>query len=435
MYKSRFKRWNFTKYRRGRDVTNKRRHQGSHRSIDKTTALERNENPGTNNKDSSGYHHKDLSASVVCPSSPSTILTSITSLNSLDLQELIHIHCSNNYPSAPQHPPQTVYNILSDLTLAHVSFSQKENKLGGAFCERAFQSIHILASPTSKLDIFVFLVGNLVWSNSDLTRIAWSYLTAYSATAPGSVLQRIFRGFNQYIRDYSFQAYLDFVADQLVDAFLKHGIMNIDFVVRGFLSLGVIPFFRGQFKEVIGGMPEDHQLSRFSKRVSLQLVAQRTFIEPERLSSASTLTSATSRAWHKLLELRLLDGLADGGQDDVLRCATELMEISPSCGNLWLFFEGAALAVLAMFYKAKWDEKRIPGDLRHELARLYLEKSIGASANCSVQVDGAFLRKLVILEQWQREAGCVEQAAVTYRRAREWVREQSLLMGCEAVED
>jgi hypothetical protein len=411
----------------------------------KGTTRERNSRPVAKRNDNSGpsLYHEDTpdrapSARAVLPSPRSTPVANTTSISTLLLQELLHIHCSDNYVSVAPLSPHSVYNVLSDLTTAHVLFSLNENKLAGTFCERAFKSIHILATPTSNFDLFVFLIGNLVWSNSDLTRVAWKYLAAYSASVPGSkvLLQRIFQGFHQYIEEYGFESYLDFVTGQLTDTFLKHTVLTPDLFARSSRPFGAIPFFAAQFNEMINGRTEDNRLGQIAKQMALQGLVQRTFIEPERSSQrAGTLASITTRAWNKLFESRLLVRLVNWEHEDVLRRATELMEISQSCGDLRLFFEEAASVVLAMFYRAKWDGKRASGDAQHELARLYLEKSINAGEQCRNPSNSTLLVKLMVLKKWHREAGCVEQAGATHRKARAWVSENSLLMGCETVGD
>jgi hypothetical protein len=436
MYKSRFKRWNFAK--------NQKRKKSSRLPIDQTPTLERNGKPFAKSIRSPDYQHsRSQSKSVVSPSSQSSILTSITSLNTLVLQELLHIYYTDNYAPITLSPPSphNFNYVLSDLTAAYVFFSQSEIKLGGAFCERAFRSIHILATPASKFDLFVFLLGQLVWSNKELTREAWKYLTAYSSTVPGSkvLLQRIFQGFNQYIRERSFEAYLDFLADQLTDMFLKHNISNRDFIARSFLSSGIAPFFTAQFKDMMDGelgKTEDNRLDRFTKRIALHGFTQRTLLEPQRSSQiAITQTNAPIRAWENFIELRALDLPFDAEGDDELRRGMELMERSRSCGILRPYFEGAASVLLAMYHRARWDGKGARGDARHELARLYLEKSVDATLKCKVPVACTYLVQLVVLKKWQREAECVEEARATHHKAREWVRQQSLLMGCETVRD
>lgn len=97
-------------------------------------------------------------------------------------------------------------------------------KLGGACCERAFQSIHILAAPLSNPNLFVLLTTQIMCPNSALTLEAWKYRTGYAASKTGidTPLRRLFQGFNDYVKDLGIEPYLDLETNEFGDELLKH---------------------------------------------------------------------------------------------------------------------------------------------------------------------------------------------------------------------
>jgi hypothetical protein len=369
----------------------------------------------------SGMHsHNPLVAPLQDPRPICIQRQFIQAPSALLLEDLLYF-CMNQQTFLPSTRSAEIYQVSNDLIAAHVLFTRGSCKLGGAFCERAFKSMHIVANPLSYPNIFfTFLATHELCPHREVITEAWKYLAEYAAAKSGlnDPLQRLFRGLSSYIQDHGLEPYRDLVAAQMGNEICKHKQH----------AGGGFPFFPTYFFDVVKPEPGIAEDSRSYKLASRFAIAVRSSTKG---SSSDAMEPMVSRNWNRLAQLHAVGHQTGWEHVDVLSHATALLHQATLSGPSGVYFEAAATSAMAKFHRARWDGSMASNHPRHDLARFYLEKSIDASARCSEPMDGSFLENLIVLEEWQREAGCVKQAEAASDRRQSWLRERSLLLKCD----
>lgn len=300
--------------------------------------------------------------------------------------------------------------------MAHVLFLRGFNNLGGAYCKKAFKSIHLLARPSSDPNLLVYLTTQVMCPNSALTLQAWRYLAVY-ATKSGTpeLLQQLFRGCADYIEENGFESYLDLVADRIGDMLFG----------QKRPAEGQFPHFPTHYIESVNRDLQNNKHSRAYTIVSRFAAALGSNINSSSRDYAETMSAQN---WNRLIELHAVANETDWKHDDVLRGAMGLLEQTLNSGSGGHYFEITALVAVAAYSRARWDGLVAHSHPRHVLARLYLEKAIDAAVRYDRCMSPAHLENLAELEKWYQEAGCVQQASLARLKRQSWVQKHSRLM-------
>jgi hypothetical protein len=418
VYKSYFNKWQFTKNRRA-DKAGMHRIRQQHLVTRKAPSSERSEKHVSISKSLVEEPiQKNLQASVMRRSgraSPVNNPRYIQPPGTLVLEELLS-YCMDGQTFSPEVRSRDMYYISTDLTMGHLLFLRGSHKLGGAYCERAFKSLHLLATPSSNPNLFVFLTTQVMCANSALTREAWKYLAGYTKIKFGTdyPLGRLFQGFNDYIEVHGFESYLDLAKDRVSSELLRHKRYAVEY----------FPFFPTHYLDTVGLELPVAQQSRAYDLITSFTYALLDHIE---LSSADTPAGTLIAAnWNRLIRLYAIGDKTNWKHDNVLKGAIDLLKQALLAGTEGGYFEAAALIAISRYNRAHWDRLMARSHPRHELARFYLEKAIEVAIRTQGEMSSSLMENLEVLEQWYREAGEVSRAEETRLRRQYWMEEHSL---------
>jgi hypothetical protein len=428
VYKSYFNKWNFTKNKRA-DKTGMHRIRQQHLVTRKVPSPKRSEKHAPFDEALGRDRTRcnlaepiqiELQATFRRRSgrtSPANTPRYIQPPGTLVLEELLS-YCMEGQTFSPEVRSKEMYHISTDLTMAQLLFLRGSHKLGGAYCERAFKSLHLLAIPSSNPNLFVFLTTQVMCGNSALTREAWKYLAGYTKIKFGTnyPLQRLFQGFNDYIEVHGFESYLDLAKDRVSNELLRHKRYAAEY----------FPFFPTHYLDTIGlELPLAKQSRAYKLMKSFRCALQDNIEFSSEDSPAGTLIAAN---WNRLIRLYAIGDETNWKNDNVLKGAIDLLKQALLCGTDGSYFEAAALITIARFNRAQWDGLMARSHPRHELARFYLEKAIEISIRNQDEVNSSLMENLEVLEQWYREAGEVSRAEETCLKRQYWMQEHSLIV-------
>ncbi|KAI0163390.1 hypothetical protein BJ166DRAFT_293004 [Pestalotiopsis sp. NC0098] len=423
VYKSYFKKWKFSKYKRSTKATGMQAIHEGVLPIQEQTKLQPTRKQfmhGTHRDDP--YTRRDGSIGpftlygVPDPNAPQPYCISpqrrISTPGNMLLQELLS-YCMKPNDALPRARAKEMYQVSNDLTMAHGLFLRGLHQLGGTYCERAFTSIHLLTERTSEPNLLVLLTTQVMCPNRELAAATWKYLAALSA--PRSVIpeptRRLFWELYNYMNTQSFDSYLDLVADRIGTELGREKQYSSD----------RFSFFPTHYLE--SARKELHN-ARQSREYNL--MARFTLALQDKIghSPHDARGALIAYCWNLLIRLHAMGDETAWKHEDVLLCATDLLDRAISLESDGVYFEIAATAAIAAIHRARWNGSMASGDPRHSLAVLYLERSVDVASRHQEYMGSSFLENLEVLEQWYREVGDVHQAEATISRQQQWMQLQ-----------
>ncbi|KAI8623422.1 hypothetical protein F5Y19DRAFT_468509 [Xylariaceae sp. FL1651] len=419
MYKTKLTQWKFFKNNRQADVANLLYLQKYRQTMGKGSTFQRNGKPvnvaaymrrkGLRVVDLlEGAHSCDLPPTLRCRTPPPPLPMAIEAPDDYLFQEA-YIYWSTDNPLMPPLIDATYFKTLdlyhsgvameAVMRLTHGCwlFSIGRITQGGAFCQRAFETINHVLEGSAHFAVYELMSAVGRYPDLNIIYKLWTYLDKYATTVSGvsEGLKRLLRAFAKLGKDFS----------------LEHNVAMAQWGRR---------FSSEHGSGLFDGKPFDYSLIQPWDLLPMDRSYHHRYYINQIKWEADAIPTATIPSldasedpWYLRADLLLIFGNQTAWADDRIS-STALKMLSPDTPQEKRpdYLRFVCLYALARSNRARCQGETARFSPDHKLAREYLRKAAEVQRE-AWEAGKNYYETLTLLESWHREAGDENEAKAT----------------------